>query len=143
MRKRRKEPMSVFTAIVLLLVGIFIGSVFIFGQQYWHREIQKEEAIEVSASFRSFRVVYGRHDVLREVKINFEDHEPYYIDKPCVTEELLDALAEIEKGTEVQMLVHPNSDTIWEFRNGDENNCIVKYALIPLYSFGERGSSTI
>ena len=84
--------MSVFTAIVLLLVGIFIGSVFIFGQQYWHREIQKEEAIEVSASFRSFRVVYGRHDVLREVKINFEDHEPYYIDKPCVTEELLEAI---------------------------------------------------
>ncbi len=115
-----KEEVPVGAAIFLLVVGIVLGSIFIFVTQYGAYGIEREEAISISANFESYRIYYGNHHSVSEIKINLEGYSPLYIDGACASEEVVDAVKALPQGARVDILVHPNSDTIWELKCADK-----------------------
>jgi hypothetical protein len=113
-----KDSMPISVAIFFIVTGLIMGSVFIFGMQYWGESIEKEDAIAVSADFESYSINYGRHGSVSELKIIFSDHAPLCIDGVCISDEVSEGIRGLSKGAKLDMLVHPNSDTIWELKHG-------------------------
>ena len=121
MKKRRiKDEMPVSVAIFFIVTGLIIGTVFIFGNQYWGKSIEREEAISVSAIFDEYKLCYGKYGSISEIKISFADRDFLNVDGMCVSDDVLDGIKALPEGARVDMLVHPNSSTIWELKHGDK-----------------------
>lgn len=101
----------------LLITGLIMGTVFTFGVRYWNAPIVYDEAQQVSAIFSSFKE-RKRHGRIQEIILQFDDHEQLYIDGACVDDELCDAIGTIDTGANIEMKVHPNSNTILEMKVG-------------------------
>lgn len=121
-KKRKKQKTSPGTAVMLLVVGLILGSVFVFGSQYWSEPIQREDAIEISATYEAYEINPGkiRKHHIKQIKITLSDHSSFYIDGACVSEDVKDGIEALPEGAKVDMLVHPNSDTVWELEHGDK-----------------------
>lgn len=111
------KEMSIGEAIFLLIAGMIMGTVFTFGMKYWNAPITKDEVQQVTAIFSSAKEIYGRSGV-NEIIVRFEDHEQLFIDGSCINDEICDAINDIAPSTIVEMLVHPNSDSIVEMKVG-------------------------
>lgn len=114
--------MTFGTAVMLLVVGLILGSIFVFGSQYWGEPIQREDAIEVSAIYEAYEINPGkiRKHHIKQIEITLTDHSSVYIDGACVSEDVKDGIKTLPEGAKVDMLVHPNSDTVWELKHGDK-----------------------
>jgi len=119
-RIKTKDPLPLSVAVLFLAVGLLMGSIFIFGQSaHWLKPVSREEAVEVSATFRSYRIrsVGGKGN--HEVELAFFDRNALVIDT-YMGEDMLDAVRSLEEGTMLQMLVHPYTDSVLEMRAGDD-----------------------
>ena len=118
------KKMTLEQAILFLVVGLILGTVFTFGQQYWDAPIDREDAISVEAEYHSYSRKFlhpESHDVGIECKTENPYYVKYYIDASCVTYDILDYVHNLERGTNLLMLIHPNSDTILSLTvNGEE-----------------------
>ena len=113
--KRLTNPESLF----LLVAGLVMGIVFTFGMQRWNAPISRNEAIESIAAIRSIEAQYGRRHHLKEIRIEFQDHDPLTIDGSCADSELLESLRQLPSGTVVSLSIHPESNTILEMHTND------------------------
>ena len=43
MRRRRREKCPVAISIMLIVVGVIMGTIFVFGAKYWGKEIQRKD----------------------------------------------------------------------------------------------------
>ena len=122
MSKKEKQKTSPGTAVMLLVVGLILGSIFVFGSQYWGEPIQREDAIEISATYEAYEINPGkiRKHHIKQIEISLADHSSVYIDGACVSEDVKDGIKELPEGAKLDMLVHPNSDTVWELKHGDK-----------------------
>lgn len=122
MGKRKKQEITLGTAVMLLVVGLILGSIFVFGSQYWGEPIQREDAIEISATYETYEINPGkiRKHHIKQIEISFDDHSSVYIDGSCVSEDVKDGIKALPEGAKLDMLVHPNSDTVWELKYGDK-----------------------
>ena len=120
-KRRKKQEISLGTAVMLLVVGLILGSIFIFGSQYWGEPIQREDAVEISASYEAYEINPGkiRKHHIKQIEITLTDHSSVYIDGACVSEDVKDEIKALTEGAKLDMLVHPNSDTVWELKHGD------------------------
>ena len=120
-KRRKKQEISLGTAVMLFVVGLILGSIFVFGSQYWGEPIQKEDAIEVSATYEAYEINPGkiRKHHIKQIEITLTDHSSVYIDGACVSEDVKDEIKALTEGAKLDMLVHPNSDTVWELKHGD------------------------
>ena len=107
---------------MLLVVGLILGSIFVFGSQYWGEPLQREDATEVSAIYEAYEINPGkiRKHHIKQIEITLTDHSSVYIDGACVSEDVKDGIQTLPEGAKVDMLVHPNSDTVWELKHGDK-----------------------
>ena len=107
---------------MLLVVGLILGSIFVFGSQYWGEPIQREDATEVSAIYEAYEINPGkiRKHHIKQIEILLADHSSVYIDGACVSEDVKDEIKALTEGAKLDMLVHPNSDTVWELKHGDK-----------------------
>ena len=114
--------MTFGTAVLLLVVGLILGSIFVFGSQYWGEPIQREDATEVSAIYEAYEINPGkiRKHHIKQIEITLTDHSSVYIDGACVSEDVKDGIKALPQGAKLDMLVHPNSDTAWELKHGDK-----------------------
>ncbi|MBQ6539677.1 MAG: hypothetical protein IJL71_01445 [Oscillospiraceae bacterium] len=80
---------------------------------YWFKTVSRDEALTVTAEYESYKVHYSRGHS-QYVLIRFKNHEQLDFDKYCATDDVIDMVDSILPGNEVNMLVHPNSDTILE-----------------------------
>ena len=121
-KRRKKQEISIGTAVMLLVVGLILGSIFVFGSQYWGEPIQREDAIEISATYEAYEINPGkiRKHHIKQIEISIADHSSVYIDGACVSEDVKDGIKELPEGAKLNMLVHPNSDTVWELKHGDK-----------------------
>lgn len=121
-KRRKKQGTSLGTAVMLLVVGLILGSIFVFGSQYWGEPIQREDAIEISATYEAYEINPGkiRKHHIKQIEISLADHSSVYIDGACVSEDVKDGIKELPEGAKLNMLVHPNSDTVWELKHGDK-----------------------
>lgn len=115
---KNKKSMAKGDAWFLLIAGLIMGTVFTFGMQYWNAPISQEEAICTTAVYTSYTEQLKRGHV-KEMIVRFEDHEELYIDGVCINEELRDRIHNLEPGTELSLIVHPNSNTIMELQIGN------------------------
>lgn len=93
--------------------------VMIVGMQYWNKPVERAEAIPMTAVYASYDVARSRHSI-RFIQLSFQGNEiSPDIDGNCATEELINLLDAIPAGTEVSILLHPNSDTVLEIATED------------------------
>lgn len=114
---KKSKKMTKSEAIFMLIAGLIMGTVFTFGMKYWNAPITQNEAQRVTATFSSAKETMRRGHV-QEIIVRFENHEQLYIDGVCVDNELCDSVSEIMPGTVIEMIVHPNSNTILEMEVG-------------------------
>ena len=121
-KRRKKQEITLGTAVMLLVVGLILGSIFVFGSQYWGEPIQREDATEVSAIYEAYEINPGkiRKHHIKQIELTLADHTSVYIDGACVSEDVKDGIKALPEGAKLDMLVHPNSDTVWELKHGDK-----------------------
>ena len=118
-KKLFKKKMTAEQAIMFLIVGVILGTVFTFGQQYWNAPIERDEAIPVQAEYSYHTQRLIRPDS-HAVNIHCTDGKIYVIDAHCVNNDILDFAYSLAEGTKLDMLIHPNSDTILSLTVGGE-----------------------
>ena len=110
-RLLKKLP-SLGQAIILLIIGLLLGTAFTVLMDYTQGPVTRDEARPVSAVMEDVRGRRNRRNSLREILIRFEDDVQLGIDHPVVNQAMLDKLLSVAPGTTFDMLVHPNSATI-------------------------------
>lgn len=115
---KNKKSMIKGEAWFLLIAGLIMGTVFTFGMQYWNAPITQEEAIHTTAVFSSYKEQLKRGNV-KEIIVRFEDHEQLYVDGVCINDELRKSIHDLVPGTELFLIVHPNSRKIMDLRIGE------------------------
>ena len=114
---KKAKKMTKPEAIFMLIVGLIMGTVFTFGMKYWNVPITQDEAQQVTAVFLSYKETKRRGHT-REIILRFDDHEQLYIDGACINNDLCDLISEIMPGITLEMMVHPNSNTVLEMEIG-------------------------
>lgn len=114
MRARKLPNMSKKTTVTfILIVGLFLGTVFTFGTKYWNAPIEKSDATYVEATLDEIKVRRQKGAVVR-----FTDYEVLDISASCLTNKLEENLEKLSGGDRLILWVHPNSNTILEMRWG-------------------------
>lgn len=117
--KKRKKRISKGEALLLVIIGLFLGTVFTFGNQYWNADVKQSDAIKKEAIFDSYKETFGKRHSTKGIYVYFFDCDQLYIDATCVNEKVRADLNNIESGTGVTLVIHPNSDTILDMRIGE------------------------
>ena len=112
-------------AVFLLAVGLIMGTIFVFLNGYQCADITREQAIAVRPHLESYEISYGKYRRVVEVIIRFTDHEQAYVDGSQANHDFMKKIGQISPGTQVEMLLHPHSNTVLELTHGEE--CLVSY----------------
>ncbi|MBE5798193.1 MAG: hypothetical protein E7327_12605 [Clostridiales bacterium] len=134
MRRRKRLQLSTVDCIIMIVLGLLIGTIFTFGMRYWNAPITQEQAIRVAATYTFHEPDYStkRGKSLKAVNVSFSDHPQLSIDGACVTGELLDALDALQTGDVLELLLHPNSDSILSIRSGPQELLAFDHAISRL-----------
>ncbi len=113
----KRDPMPLSLAILLLTFGLFLGSVFTFGMQYWNSEVTQEECTQIDTQFVSYEEIRQRKRPMeiKEIAIDCVNDERYFIDGASINTALRNALSKLSGHQKIRLLIHPNSNTIVEF----------------------------
>ena len=118
-KRRKKTKLDRYECILLVIVGLLLGTVYTVGMSYWNADIEPQETIAVTGAYQGYDIDYRRErnggirKRIAEVDLQFNDHEELSIDGSCADDDLLAALDALQKGDTLDMLVHPNGgDTI-------------------------------
>ena len=117
---KKTPPMSRGEGWFLLIVGLFLGTIFTFGMQFWNAPVAEQDAVTDIAVFASYDIRHGRSGSTKEIIVRFEDRDQLYIDGVCVTDALINQLKAIQQGDELMLTIHPNSNTILELQYGNK-----------------------
>ena len=115
-RSRKKESLAdipLWMCIVFIVLGGVLGGIFTYNCLYLNQIIDREEAIVATGRFDSYEFSYGKGGAVSEVRIDFIDRGELYIDTAYHVE-MDEKLEALEKGEQLNMLLHPNSEAIWE-----------------------------
>lgn len=118
-RRRNKKTLAdipIVTSVALILLGLFLGSVFLSSVLYFNMPIEKEKAESVTATFDSYRIVGKKRHHSGEVALYFSDSESYTF--PSQKTEHIEALDDLKKGEKLELLIHPNTDSVMEMKSG-------------------------
>ena len=113
----KRDPMPLSLAIFVLIAGLFFGSVFTFGMQYWNSEAKREECTMIDTQFISYKEIRQpkRPMEIKEIAVDCINDERYFIDGVSINSDLRNSLSGLSKHQKIRLLIHPNSNTIVEF----------------------------
>ena len=103
--------------IVLVVLGGVLGVIFPYNCLYLNQIIDRDDAIIVTGEFDSYEYSYSKGGAVSAVWINFADREDLYLDAYHV--EMDEKLESLKKGEQLNMLLHPYSEAIWELTSED------------------------
>ena len=112
-KKEKIADIPLWMCIVFIVLGGVLGSIFTYNCLYLNQIIDREEAIVATGRFDSYEFSYGKGGAVSEVRIDFIDRGELYIDTAYHVE-MDEKLEVLEKGEQLNMLLHPNSEAIWE-----------------------------
>ena len=123
----KRDPMPLGLAIFLLITGLFLGSVFTFGMQYWNSEVTREDCTLIDTQFVSYKEIRQpkRPMEIKEIAVDCVNNERYFIDGVSINSDFRNSLSELSKHQKICILIHPNSNTIVEFST--ENGTILTF----------------
>ncbi len=144
--------------ILLIIVGLLMGTVFTVGMGYWNAAVEPEDAIAVTAVYDGYEIRYGRgkrsanRNKINVIDLRFTDHEELAIVGSCIDNELLDDLYALRKGDRLDMLVHPNGgdkllaitadgETILAFDDAIKSLSVERWGFFALVLFCYLGAS--
>ncbi len=119
--------------IIILVAGLIIGTVFVFGMSFWNATVTRDDCISVEATYESYKITYS-DGLPQEIIVNFQDYEQQIIDGVIIDETLISKLDNIETDSKVFLLIHPNSNTILEFITTGESIVEFENAMSNLNS---------
>lgn len=111
--KRTHSEISQDRAIFLLVVGLFLGTIFTFGMRYWHAPASREDCTRVNTEFVSYRE-RTRRGSIQLIYIDCANGQRYEIDGACISQPVLEGVENLQPQEPITLLIHPNSDTILE-----------------------------
>ena len=98
MRKHRSEPMPLNLAVIMLLIGILLGSVFTFGMQYWNAKTTRESCAVVKTKFISYDEIWRINTFeIVEIAVDCADGNRYFIDGVSINDELRENFRNMQK----------------------------------------------
>lgn len=100
--------------IFILVSGLLMGTILIFGMNYWEAPITRSQAISKRVTYKSYIASYEDTSTIKEIILRFSDAGQMTIDGTCASETLLVQIDRFESGTVLDIIKHPNSDTILE-----------------------------
>ena len=110
----RKLTSAEITAAILVfiiagfgLIGMHIAGVDV---------IDKSETSEITASFESFDYSSSRSGYIHYIDLGFSDAETMRIDSSLASWDLIELIKEIDKGTQLHMLVDDSRNLIMDLR---------------------------
>ena len=112
-KKEKIADIPLWMCIVFIVLGGALGSIFTYNCLYLNQIIDREEAIVATGRFDSYEFSYDKGGAVCEVRIDFIDRGELYIDTAYHVE-MDEKLEVLEKGEQLNMLLHPNSEAIWE-----------------------------
>ena len=123
----KRDPMPLGLAIFLLMAGLFLGSVFTFGMQYWNSNVTRDECTLIDTQFVSYKEIRQpkRPMEIKEIAVDCVNDERYFIDGVSINSDLRNSLSELSNHQKIRLLIHPNSNTIVEFST--ENGTILTF----------------
>ena len=125
-KKKSIWDIPIWMCIVFISFGIVLGSVFIFDCLYFDKMIDCEDAISTTAVYESYEYLYSpKGGAVSEVRIYFLDRDALYIDGACYHNEMDEKFSALECGDQVKLLLHPNSEYIWEMSS--EYNTVLAF----------------
>ena len=112
MKKKGKRSLPAKAELVAgILACLLMGTVFLFGNAHWMKEITWEESVYEKLIYTSHVVPLKRG---RAITMYFSDHKPLSIHGSLRTHTLEEALEDIRPGTQVGIYSHPNSNYIMD-----------------------------
>lgn len=140
MKRRRKykinNEISRPGAIFMAVLSFFVTCVF-FGTFRTNTSIEKNATDQISAIFDYYELPYRRHHSLPYAILFFKNGEKEFIPGACVNENLKNELAELEKGTELHMLISENSDDVVELKTNSKTLLSLDYSQKMLKQEGK------
>ncbi len=109
----KDDTITLGQSLVLLVVGLLLGTVFTFGVQCWNETVTKEECAYIETQFLDYKEIKQRSRI-NQIAIDCADGERYFIDQVSINTRLREDLAELEKNDNITMLIHPNGGNIVE-----------------------------
>lgn len=116
--KERIADIPVWMCFVFIVLGGVLGGVFTYNCLYLNQIIDREQAIVATGRFDSYEFSYGKGGAVSEVRIDFIDRDALFIDTAYHVE-MDEKLEALERGEQLNMLLHPNSEAIWELTVGE------------------------
>ena len=140
-----KKELTKKDAFLLFIVGLILGTVFCIGNQFWYNPAISEKAIHATATYLKYDIYYSnlkpRPRGQGKFYVYFEDYESLlvyawnlYDDKS----EFIDKFKNLPAGTEVDIIVHPNSGTLLDMRS-DEFTLVEFDESIVILSYKNKG----
>ena len=111
-------------AVIMLIIGLFLGSIFTFGQNYWQGKIEESDATQIEATYNSYEIDYWRARI-KQIFIYSSDYARLTIDGMCINDELVESLSKLQPQTKIYLTVHPNSGTILDMKT--DNGSILNF----------------
>ena len=99
--------------ILLIIIGLIMGTIFVFGFSYWNEEVDRNECIQSYPIYESYKLVRERTTV-KEIIIHFSNDELMTIDGISINDELISEIEKLDNKSNLIVLHHPNSNTIME-----------------------------
>lgn len=132
--RKKQKPAPIGQCVFVILIGLILGAVFTFGEQYWSAEVSRNDCNYVETRFLSYEELHKNRYSSRPrgFAIDCADGERYFIDRVSVNTELKNALSVLSEQEEISLLLHPNSDTILEFSCEHGNLLIFEDTLSKL-----------
>ena len=119
-KKRYKKKETLSDGIKLIVVGLLLGTVFTFGQQFWSATVTRNECTVVKTTFVDYEYDRGSRRRGKSLSVDCGDGERYWFDSASIYYSLMDELDAIVPGEEITLLLHPNSDVILELATEDK-----------------------
>ena len=119
-KKKRNifADVPILVSVIFIIFGIVLGSIFAYNFVYLGEIINREDAISIIGTFDSYKYHYSpKSGSVTEVQINFVDRDSLYLDAYNV--EMDEKFEALEYGQQLEMLLHPNSEYIWEMTSED------------------------
>ena len=120
-KKTYKKKESLSDAVKIIVIGLLLGTVFTFGQQFWSATVTRNACTVVETTFVDYEYDrgIGRYNS-ESLSVDCGDGERYRFDSASIYYSLMDELDAIVPGEEITLLLHPNSDVILELATEDE-----------------------
>lgn len=143
-RRRKKLQLDFVQCILMVVLGLLMGTVFSVGMSCWNQAIAREDALAITATYEGYKFDYGNSirwgrtsgKNLREIDLFFTDIGELSIDSSCSSAALRAALDTLQTGDELSLLVHPNGHAIVGITAGAETILDFDHAIKRLS--GER-----